>query len=414
MGEPGKDTRTRGPVGTNTAVPDAALNQTVGKRALGNLPQDSESISDRYIQHGAVCDRDAHADGCFLNSGQRERLISSYQQKVLAAQQQYGTALAELRLDVLLEKDDESLPILVEMALDVIGHAASDAIRKAGAYLRKMSVPQALSIADIYDGVSGDQNVVMGLIHDASGEAVWVVNAGVEQGKKYAKKGTTAILEPAKRDNKPVLNYLDEMRDASAMVFERQREDPPGYATDAQLVVLNHSWSAAMGHTAGVYKQRLIEKLDRYKQSGASKVGRQRVTLPATSRSAAKTVVRDTKLVMHTYDDGRPSKLVLYKKDYKSIWFARDLNPREPVTNTAAPIDDEFHEWQPVEPEFEDVAKVRNKEAWGVEFEERKLAVREWNAGVPKPKTAPTVVRVHGTYYRAAIRDGGLRPCSAA
>lgn len=94
----------------------------IGKVAPGktNTVQTFE-IGEQFIDHGALCDgKDQNTAGCFLKDDQRKRLIGKFESRVLVAQGNYQHALAELRVDELMKKDDD-LHWVLSLALDVAG-----------------------------------------------------------------------------------------------------------------------------------------------------------------------------------------------------------------------------------------------------------------------------------------------------
>jgi hypothetical protein len=89
----------------------------IGKR---NLVQ-THDLGSQWIDTGAVCDgQDDTKAGCFLTDQKRLKLVIDFLDKTQTAQTNYKTALEELRVEALLDKDSD-LNWLVTLMLDVIG-----------------------------------------------------------------------------------------------------------------------------------------------------------------------------------------------------------------------------------------------------------------------------------------------------
>src|SRR5262249_13218153 len=71
--------------------------------------------------------------------------------------------------------------------------------------------------------------------------------------------------------------YLDRLLAASSQIYEDLRERPPATATDAELVLLYESFSAA-NHNPAIYKTLVHGQVERYKHSHARKIGLHRET----------------------------------------------------------------------------------------------------------------------------------------
>ncbi len=103
------------------------------------------------------------------------------------------------------------------------------------------------------------------------------------------------------------------------VAWEQQRQGPPGQATDAEMIVLFHSFKAKMGHSTPRYKAALEEKIQRYRASPVSRIGRDKAY---ATRDANVTDVghggmttRDTKVVWVQFSEDLPPELYYYKLD---------------------------------------------------------------------------------------------------
>lgn len=348
----------------------------VGKGVLPNgiKPVSAADIKDSYIEKGAHCEKGG--DQCFLDSGQRDRLISAYQQEVQAAQLAYTAALVELGLEKLIEKDAE-LPAIFTLVLDAI---AGQAVSALGTAFKLLKGRPDRALADVgvfmrmHDDAEAEKqmNAIQMLRGLGQNEVTSVIKSGVDAAKKEAKSAASPGMS---EDKQVTLSYIDELKEKSAFAFEHLRQDPPGSATDAQLVVLFHSFKAAMGHTIGHYKAALQEKIDRYKASAASKIGRKEhkeygpknpLQNDTVREMTAERRLRDLKVVWELHGNDPVPVLTYYKQDFKPM-AAPLPEQREPGAelHEMDVIDDKFVPWKPVELEFVDTAVAKHKEIWG-------------------------------------------------
>lgn len=381
------DGKTRGPISSGQSdVPDVTRDNP-GLQTTPPHGLTEEWIGDAYIQGKGHCAQGGDSD-CFLAEGTRGRLIGAYQNRVNAAASGYGDALTELRVDEMISKD-EDVDMVTALIIDALGGMALKSIIKAAKWLRGADASSVLtnevgfafedgpSVIEIMDKAKGADESNLNL----------AVKSATDQGKKAA---TKAALGAAKGDEfeheKAVdLSYIDQLRNNAALAFQHQREDPPSMASDAELILLYHSWSATMGHNTGMYKAELQAKLDRFKTSPASRIGRTSLgshPVPGAPPEFNKAVkrwnadVRDTKLVMHIYDDGTQD-LFYYKKDYRpgtllpeGVW----KDPKLDLDDNA--LDEEFKPFQLVEKEFMDAALSSNEAVWGVKYEVKIVPAR--------------------------------------
>lgn len=268
---PGKITRKDANDGHNLVAPQVEPQRTPGK---------STQVGNSYVDHGPAC---AGLDGgsdCFLNDGQRNRLIQLYQGRVSAAQLAYTTALTDLRVDKLVEKDDD-LSWVFELVIGLVSTHVTTALIKALGFLRDGKADNilwALKKADLQidlQNPSAVTSIATAVSNVTDGQITSVVKAAVDQGKSGA-KGAAKGVGSGKDDRTEQVAYLDKIKDDSAMVYQHLREDPPGYATDAALVAMFSGFDAMMGHTVGSYKAKLTEQVERYMKSFVRRIGLQR------------------------------------------------------------------------------------------------------------------------------------------
>ncbi len=405
----GIESATRGPISSGQSdVPDVTQgNPGIGKTRLTH-GLDARSIGDNYIQGQGHCTKSSRPD-CFLDEGTRSRLVSGYQARVTAAAGWYGDALTQLRVDQLISKDEE-VGMVTSLIIDALGGLALKGITRAAKWLRSADASSVFNqeVGFAFD----DGSSVVELLDKAKSANESHLNLAVkgaaEQGKRAVTKAAASAASTSDEfeHQKAVgLSYVDQLAANAAIAFQHQREDPPSVASDAELILLYHSWSVDMGHTVGMYKAELQAKLDRFKASPASKIGRTSRSLHHGSfdsldgdyekirGKALDTHLRDTKLGMEHYTDGSAPELVYYKKDYRNpmdtvpdhLWKDRklDLDP--------AAEDNDFKPYKSVEKEFTEAAIAQNEAAWGVRYEARILPPKifpQWKSDKPRNQNA--------------------------
>lgn len=380
--EPGKMSRTAKLTGT---IPDVSSREGIpGKRALTDkMPTSAKDIGNAYIENKEHCANGG--SGCFLPETVRSRLVSAYQDEVRIAETFYVQALGELGLEKMVTKDDE-LPAIVALAIDAFGGWAVHSLGGAFKFLR--NAPQA-EIGRGIEGMlefqaTGGSTASPSFLREALNtvdhdQVMYVIKAGVDSAKKTIKGAAKDDVKKASgaSEYKAVsLDYLDELKAAAAIAFQHQAQDPPGYVDDAQLIVLFHAFKAEMGHNVAGYKIALKEKLDRFMQSAASKIGREHHHLNYPGASHFEATMRDTKVVWVTTLKHPVPVLYYYKRDF--VYHPEDKGKMlEPGYQTPDPngigvpyaIDDRFIPDKPVEEEFLDTAIAKHKEVWGTEPE---------------------------------------------
>lgn len=363
MSDAGRTTRARG---LTYQAPDVTRSDGVavpGKATLAGRERSTgtaipSSIGNAYIEGRGFCQQRPEARGCELAPTQFALLVDAYQKRVDAAARAYGDALGELRVDTLLAKDDDNAPLL-GMLIDVMASLALGGIGSALAMIKadpaQSTFGLGLELTEAVDVLSV-ANVV-----DGSRDSIgWIVKAAVDHGK-------TALKASSPSSEKQVrIAYITSLQNASAIAWEHQREDPPGYATHADLIVLFHAFSAHHGFTVPLIHQALSDKIDRYLASSASRIGRHKMRTEEDLKLQGNTV-RDTKVAWISDDRGVP---VLYymKQDAPN---GQGRNAYDHTLDLIAPIDREFVVGTPVEPEFIEVAISRHRDIWGTEPEVR-------------------------------------------
>lgn len=320
-------------------------------------------VRDEYTEHGTKCMRDENAEGCFLKPAVRQRLIDLYQDNVLAAQIEYGDAVGDLRLDLKMEKPEDA-PILISLAFQGAESLLGTSLTKI--FKKLVSAPLSqLDALDIMSGKRDEQSKFMGLVR--SSDPSGLVKMGLAQGRSAA---LGSFGGGQTEETTASLDYLSSLADSSsAIAFAAQRTQPLANASDADLYVLAHAWSAAAGNTRAGFRTAIAEKLGRWNTSGASKVGRKKVDEPTQGNVK---ITRDTKLVWRaSMDPEVPGELWLYKRDYNALASITQKTMDDPSADIGDfyARDATYVEWKLVEPEFTQEAIAANQAAWGKPYE---------------------------------------------
>lgn len=372
-GDVGKTTRAKGldyrapNIATPTGVPGIP-----GKATLaGNLkPTSAADIGNPYIEGRGHCQAPAapgaagSLDGCFLSAAQRTLLVDAYQKVVMQAQMQFTAALVELKLDKIMQKDDDAAGL--GFILDVFASVALGGISSVLTMIKgkpKTAIDGLESMLALQSGEESEDETSLHHFMEGSGAAIgWIVKSSVDFGKKSLKGG-----KPATEKN-VAINYIETLQNASTIAWQHQVFDPPGFATDADLIVLFHAFKAENGHTEPLYKQAINEKIERYTSSLAARIGRN----PARTQKdfdVQGNTTRDTKVAWMAQPGGKPPVLYYLKQDAPNHQSPHTLGNHD--IEMLEPIDKTFVWAAPVEPEFADVALSRHRDIWGSEPETR-------------------------------------------
>ena len=252
-----------------------------------------------FIDNGVACDEGEKGSECFLDDGQRSRMITTYQARVTAAQQQFVAALIELRIEELLKKDPEEANILFELFLDVIGMVAVSAAVKAFHILSKGSTET------VTDVVKQGTDLAAHMSTTSESGLTEAIGATVAIGKKAVPKEHVAT------DKALNVGYLDRLKDDSALIYETLREGAIAGVDDATLLVLFDSFHAPNGHRVSDYKTALERKMQRFNKSGVKQMG---VSLPAPKFGLQEWKEYETKAFWVVTPIGR--RLGFYKREY--------------------------------------------------------------------------------------------------
>lgn len=334
---------------SDLAIPDVTSGNA-GKRT--HRPTKASDLHDPLVEGEGVC---MHPGG-FLTPGQRKALIGKYQTRVMAAQSAYYAGLGDIGLEESL-REDADVDIFTSLALDAISLVAGDALKVAAKVVRGIGG----------DAKDGDESAVSFAIKG-------VVDAGKKAAKSQVGKGTEFD-----REQKAAKSLLDQLGANAALAFQNLREDVPCMLDDADLAMATESWGAEMGHNKVMYAAKLRAFVAQFKGSSASKIGRTdrhehtskedalAGGVVGYMKKAGDDAIRDTKLVLQTFDDGSPSVLMYYMRDYDVPINGGGEHDHAKDLSMFAEGD-----WKPshaVEPALAEAAAAQNRAMWGKDYE---------------------------------------------
>lgn len=393
---------------TSTPEPKLGAKQIADARDIADLgparPRTpSGPTGHPFIDQGAKCEVDAGV-GCFLEKDQRERLTALFRERAMAAMTQYQLAITSVRMDKLVEKE-EDLSWVVGLLLDLAGAHILSALASSLKRVRKDGLSRLLAMDDFsaaigtYTDAGWTATAQAGLHLLTERRIEGVVKPVVDLSKAKAKGTFKAALNQEDTSKKAVtVNYLDSLQDEAVIGFQALREQTPRHASDAELVVMFDGLDAEH-HKVSYYKEALAEKLKRFHASGVTKIGRKHAERPWTPEFAKPTVpvIRDTRVVWLVFKSGVPLRLAYENQDGdpgSPDRLEMDMAPgmragpqRFGPTRPLSP-NPKIGEFVPIE--FTDVALANHKQAWG---EEPAIVLADEARHATNPFTLPGTAR---------------------
>lgn len=304
-----------------------------------------------------------------------------------AALAAFIAAVDQLRSDLLREQDDSQLPIIAAIIFDALGAHALAAVTSALQTIRRAELSNLNEIVSSATGSAPSKETAV-LAYDAfssvsSSSLDKVSKSVVDATKQRAVAMLKQQIAHEKTDQRAAkLDYIKQLTDSTEIAFQALREQPPGYATDAQLLTLWQGFDARL-HASSAYYEAIAGKLARYEKSGIQDIGRDdglRAAHPENPNLGAKYVVkRDIVVVRVRFKSGYPDQLAYARKDW---WFnTTNTRPDERAPEKTLPLDEtrwkgllipdairwnlapEFERF--VDPEFEEAALERHVAVWG-------------------------------------------------
>jgi hypothetical protein len=214
------------------------------------------------------------------------------------------------------------------------------------------------------------------------------IEATVDKSKEFAKKtNEKRSAVEAKSEKTESLEYLSSVRSLGESTFDGFRMNLPAGATDVELVGLINVFSGER-HTVDAYVQAISSKLDRFRKSEVTKIGRRNATHFMTDGEVdipGDDAVRDVKVQWRTYISGYPKDLVFmhqdgfrdgagfHDDDPDSPEFKKSgpkkFGPHAPLGPVAAGVGPKHDDKFIIAQEFWDVAVERHLAVWKTEPE---------------------------------------------
>jgi len=245
---------------TNAIAPSVSsehVDTALGKRI---------NTGDPYLDSGIPGDRPG-ASGLLLGppgDRQRERVVDEIRRRIDDAGKAFQDARQELRTEALIPKPPGEDPILVSLVLNLAAGYIGDLVAKGAAVLLS-GKGEALSWVE-----QKSRDAVAHEVTDSGhSRTELVIEAFTETGKEKVK----TVLQPRDEQSQEGIKlpdevvWLDRLGDAARVRFARMRTKVLGGASDADLLILLEGFAPSK-HTAAIYRRKIMEKLERYKESG--------------------------------------------------------------------------------------------------------------------------------------------------
>jgi hypothetical protein len=336
--------------------------------------QFTAETGDRWADHGSFCDGKAQTPICFMSDPQRQKFIVDIKDRILRAGENYKHALQQLRVDELMKKE-EDLSWVLSLALDLVGahiiNVAADALQRFKSSAIKKLSEAALDAArhGAYDPTSASATVEAMLAGVSKESISQKVKFGVGTLQKNGAGVIKTELNKEKQTEKAAtISFIDQLKTQCDAAFEALGANAAADANDVELQALYDGMDPKF-HTINIYAEQLAAKLERFRRSGVTRIGRQYDTDKQWSRID---VIRDTRVVWMKHDNGS-----------KTLWFQSQDGDRDlGVIHKGDPGSDEIfgktemkfgardpreevHLERQVPDEFRDVALDRSEQIWG-------------------------------------------------
>lgn len=363
--------------GQNSGVTAADLGKKadLGELPIGKLTQaqliKSGKSGDQWVDQGAHCDN-SNAEGCFLNDGQRNRLIIKILDRLGRCANNYKFALEQMRVDELLKKEDD-LHWVVSLAIDVATGFILGKVTKALTKIRAEGAARVMN-AEFTAGESVDHAKTDKLLAALSDKAIeaWTKRAFDAAGKQVKAVGKKAVGADDKSEKAEAISFIDQLTNACDIGFERFGSSATATANDGELLTLYDGLNPE-NHSVGLYKEALSEKLKRYKKSGVTDIGRK---VGKDRETKLIDVKQDTRVVW-VHDPYLNSKLLWYQEQ-DAVHDPAVVQPGDPgysaLQSEQQPDKLSFGTQQPrndaelirvVPSEFQEAAIARSEQIWG-------------------------------------------------
>jgi hypothetical protein len=203
----------------------------------------------------------------------RERIVDDFEMLALMSNMNYKLALTDLRFEELAKEADD-IPIILTFAIGMLTQFVSDAVTKA---IIRARAGTLTAIADrafaLGEVAARDARLekALKLVSDDTikGYVKKVGGVASKAGEGAARDATTPVAKGV------VVGFIDQLRNSADAGYAEFIRDSKRTASDADLIVL---WNGmdTQNHNVDAFKRELKDKIDRFKKSGITKLGRGR------------------------------------------------------------------------------------------------------------------------------------------
>jgi hypothetical protein len=242
---------------------------TPGKATLVNpVNRADTAINDRYVDQGPT--HAGKGDDIF-SAGQRGRLINAFQQRTLAADSAFKTALTQIRVDKLIEKPADMSWVL-NLALMAIGSWSGTVIKQVMTSMASQGADALLVYLekDLSDRMT---KLSTGLYRGILAASEAFPKKTSIASKTIANSITGARKWESKMASKADVDFLDLLGSQTAVMFQQIRETAMLGLSDAELLGLHEAWDVQR-NSVGDYKQQITDLIGEYKKSDIKSLGR--------------------------------------------------------------------------------------------------------------------------------------------
>ncbi len=224
-----------------------------------------------YADKGAKCETDAQAPGCFMSDGQRTRYDLLITKRIESAQRNLQLALVDIKIDKLMEKDDD-IPWVLGLVLDIASGYIAGTVAKELIKLKSVPVTDAAAFGFEETPDVSALGKAMGRVSDSS------ITSLTKKGFDLAGKQTKKALkeernEAAKTEKAASLSYIEQLKIQYDVAFDKFTTNILANADDAQRVVIYNGLDPTL-HGEPIYKAALEAKIARYNKAGIGDIGR--------------------------------------------------------------------------------------------------------------------------------------------
>jgi hypothetical protein len=266
-----------------------------------------------YVGNGTVCDADSKAGGCFLEKDKRTRLIGDLNASILMAYTNYMNACTQLKVDQLMEKDEEEMPWYLNLLIGAVFGNISAGIMGAVKSLRSVA-----SLKTTLEGIGErlEDPALRSMVAETNEKELdSIVGTAIELAKEKGKGAIAAAAAGAKESKKgAAISYISLIENNGRDLFIDLRRKP-GAMNDSDLVVYWESFEGDQ-HTVDAYKERIERSLSRYMGSQAKNIGRTDANPGAPTH--AQEILRETRVAWLKARDGS-TQLIYVGREFRGL-----------------------------------------------------------------------------------------------